>query len=150
MQTKHQETKQWLSRARNMQKRLNALQESKRKAYDMARSSTAPIRPDATAQAQSIQTDDKMARYAYFSEEADKQIKRLEQVRAEILNTIAQVEDNTLATLLIEYYVNNKTWYEIANILNCDYNYTINRKHSAALQEVERILENNINKYKRI
>lgn len=141
MQTKYQEVKEWLSRARNMQKRLDALQESKRKAYETACSSTAPIRPDVAAQTSSVQTDGKMTRYVYFSEEVNKQIERLEQVRAEILNTIAQVEDNTLATLLIEYYVNNKTWYEIANILDCSYNYVVREKHPAALREMTFILQ---------
>lgn len=141
MQTKHQEVKEWLSRARNMQKRLDALQESKRRAYDTACSSTAPIRPDAAAQAQSIQSDGKMARYAYFSEEVNKQIERLEQVRSEILNTIAQVEDNTLAALLTEYYVNDKSWHEVAIQLKLSEQHITRRKHPAALQAVEKILE---------
>lgn len=142
MQTKHQEVKQWLSRARNMRKRLDALQESKRRAYDTARSSTAPIRPDAAAQTSSVQTDGKLARYAYFSEEVNKQIARLEEVRAEILNTIAQVEDNTLATLLIEYYVNNKTWYEVANLLGYSFAHVTKTFHANALREVAKILNN--------
>ena len=141
MQTKHQEVKQWLSRARNMRKRLDALQESKRKAYDTACSSTAPIRPDAAAQVSSVQTDGKMARYVYFSEEVNKQIARLEQVRSEILNAIAQVEDNTLATLLIEYYVNNKTWYEVANTLKYSYYEIVHRKHPTALKEIFTLLK---------
>lgn len=141
MQTKHQEVKEWLSRARNMQKRLDALQESKRKAYEIACSSTASIRPDAAAQVSSVQTDGKTARYAYFSEEADKQIERLEQVRSEILNVIAQMKDNTLATLLIEYYVNDKTWYEVANTLKYSYYEIVHRKHPTALKEIFTLLK---------
>lgn len=142
LQTKHQEVKEWLSRARNMQKRLDALQESKRKAYDIARSSTAPLRPDAAAQTSSVQTDGKMARYVYFSEEVNKQIARLEQVRSEILNAIAQVEDNTLATLLVEYYVNDKSWYEVANLLGYSFAHVTKTFHANALREVATILNN--------
>jgi len=124
-----------------MQKRLDALQENKRRDYAIACSSTAPIRPDTAAQVQSIQIDGKIARYVYFSEEVNEQIERLEKVCAEILNMIAQVEDNTLAALLTEYYINSKTWYEVADILDCDYRYILRRRHPAALQDIAQILD---------
>jgi len=131
----------WLTRARDMRKRLDALQESKQKAYDKARSSTAPLRLGAAAKGKAVQADGKAVQYVHYSDEVDRQIARLEQVRAEILNVIAQVEDNTLAALLIEYYVNNKTWYEAAAALGYSYRHTIQQKRPAALRTVAALLK---------
>jgi len=131
----------WLARARDMRKRLDALQESKQKAYDKARSSTAPLRPGAATKSKAARPNDRAAQYTYFSDEADRQIERLEQVRAEILNVIAQVEDNTLATLLTEYYINSKTWYEVATVLGYSYRDTVQRKRPAALRAVAALLK---------
>lgn len=94
-----------------MRKRLDALQESKRKAYDKACSSTAPLRLDTATQGKAVQPNDRAVQYTYFSEKVDKQIAKLEQVRAVILQVITQVEDNMLAALLAEYYINSKTWH---------------------------------------
>lgn len=141
MQIKHQETKQWLSRARNLQKRLNALQESKRQAYDAACSSTATLRLNAAAQVKSTQPDNKAAQYAYLSAEMDKQLNCCDKMRTEIARVIAQVPDNTLAALLIEYYINNKSWEEVANALRYSYQDVVQRKHPAALRAVAALLK---------
>ena len=84
---------------------------------------------------------DKLAAYAEVSLAADQQIEKLEQVRAEILQVIGQVEDNTLATLLTEYYVNDKTWEEVAVKVEKSWRWTMNL-HGKALEAVEKILSN--------
>ena len=83
---------------------------------------------------------DKLAAYAEASLAADRQIEKLEQTRAEILQVIGQVEDNTLATLLTEYYVNDKTWEEVAVHMQYSWRWTM-KLHGKALRAVEAILK---------
>lgn len=129
--------KEWLGRARKLRLRLSALEDSKQRAYARAVSSTA-------GQGEHVsggEPGDKLAAYAEVSLAADRQIEKLEQVRAEILQVIGQVEDNTLATLLTEYYVNDKTWEEVAVQMQYSWRW-VRRLHVRALEQVQEILDN--------
>lgn len=129
--------KEWLGRARKLRLRLSALEDSKQRAYARAVSSTAGLGERVSGG----EPGDKLAAYAEVSLAADRQIEKLEQVRAEILQVIGQVEDNTLATLLTEYYVNDKTWEEVAVKVEKSWRWTMNL-HGKALKAVEKILSN--------
>lgn len=133
--------KEWLSRARGLERRLCALRESKRHAYDRAVSATMRLEGVCVRAESNSSSADKNASYAALSAEADEQIKQLETVRAEILRVIRQVEDNTLATLLTEYYVNNKTWEEVAAAMHYSWRWT-RKLHDRALTLIESILRN--------
>lgn len=129
--------KEWLGRARELRLRLRALEDSKQRSYARAVSSTAGLGERVSGG----EPGDKLAAYAEVSLAADRQIEKLEQVRAEILQVIGQVEDNTLATLLTEYYVNDKTWEEVAVQVGKSWRWTMNL-HGKALKAVEKILSN--------
>ena len=129
--------KEWLGRARKLRLRLSALEDSKQRAYARAVSSTAGLGERVSGG----EPEDKLAAYAEVSFAADRQIEKLEQTRAEILQVIGQVEDNTLATLLTEYYVNDKTWEEVAVKVEKSWRWTMNL-HGKALKAVEKILSN--------
>lgn len=129
--------KEWLGRARKLRLRLSALEDSKQRAYARAVSSTAGM----SERVSGGEPGDKLAAYAEVSLAADRQIQELERTRAEILQVIGQVEDNTLATLLTEYYVNNKTWEEVAVQIDKSWRWTMNL-HGKALKAVEKILSN--------
>ena len=129
--------KEWLGRARKLRLRLSALEDSKQRAYARAVSSTAGLGERVSGG----EPGDKLAAYAEVSLAADRQIEKLEQTRAEILKVIGQVEDNTLATLLTEYYVNDKTWEEVAVRIDKSWRWTMNL-HGKALKAVEKILSN--------
>lgn len=129
--------KEWLGRARKLRLRLRALEDSKQRSYARAVSSTAGLGERVSGG----EPGDKLAAYAEVSLAADRQIEKLEQTRAEILQVIGQVEDNTLATLLTEYYVNDKTWEEVAVQMQYSWRWTMNL-HGKALKAVEKILSN--------
>ena len=129
--------KEWLGRARKLRLRLSALEDSKQRSYARAVSSTAGLGERVSGG----EPGDKLAAYAEVSLAADRQIGKLEQVRAGILQVIGQVEDNTLATLLTEYYVNDKTWEEVAVQIDKSWRWTMNL-HGKALKAVEEILSN--------
>ena len=129
--------KEWLSRAREMSGRLRALQTSKAQAFARATSRTA----GGGEHISGGEPADKHAAYAELSLAVDRQIEKLEQVRAEILQVIGQIEDNTLATLLTEYYVNDKTWEEVAVQMRYSWRW-VRRLHVRALEQVQEILDN--------
>ena len=60
-------------------------------------------------------------------------------MKAEILNTIMQLDDRRQRLVLMEYYVEMKTWEQVAVDLNYSYMH-ITRIHGYALKEVERCL----------
>ena len=129
--------KEWLGRARKLRLRLSALEDSKQRAYARAVSSTAGLGERVSGG----EPGDKFLNYTDVSSEVDRQTKDLDQIRAEILHVIGQVEDNTLATLLTEYYVNDKTWEEVAVKIDKSWRWTMNL-HGKALKAVEKILSN--------
>ena len=129
--------KEWMGRARKLRLRLSALEDSKQRAYARAASCTAGLGERVSGG----EPADKHAAYAELSLAVDRQIEKLEQVRAEILQVIGQIEDNTLATLLTEYYVNDKTWEEVAVQMRYSWRW-VRRLHARALDQVQEILDN--------
>lgn len=127
--------KEWLIRARKMRSRLRALQNSKERAFSKATSITVSGGERVSGGAPA----DTHAAFAEASLAVDRQIEELERTRAEILQVIGQVEDNTLATLLTEYYINDKTWEEVAVQIKYSWRWTM-KLHGKALRVVEAIL----------
>lgn len=78
---------------------------------------------------------------AQLSAQIERERDRLNGVRAEILAVVSQITDNTLATLLIAYYINGKTWEDVAEELHYSYRHVVRALHPRALSSVEKILE---------
>lgn len=140
MRKSYLSAKQWLSRAGRIQARIDSLRASKERAYLRATSSTAPLRLDAGGGRTGGSDYDATAAYVALSMEAERQEIRLVQVCEEILYMISQVEDNTLAVLLQEHYINEKSLREIALI----FHYSTSRVyqlHHKAVEQIREILE---------
>lgn len=60
--------------------------------------------------------------------------------KMDILDTISKVQDAKLSRLLYLYYVESKTWEEVAVELHYSWRHTL-RRHGQALQEVDKILD---------
>lgn len=75
-----------------------------------------------------------------LDEEIERQIKRLEEIKIDILRTIEKVQDNTYATILIEHYMNDVSLWDISYKTGFDYR-TITRLHGVALEIVQRIID---------
>lgn len=134
--------KEWLLRARRLEKRIEALCQAKRRAYDRAVSVTTALRDVPGGREGHSSSGGKTASYAILSDEADRQLVRLESVRAEILRAIGRVQDNTLAVLLTEYYVNGKTWEQVAVNMQYSFAHITKTLHPKALSEITNILNN--------
>ncbi|WP_087064159.1 hypothetical protein [Intestinibacillus massiliensis] len=135
--------KEWLMRARKQEERIIALQGSKQRAYDRAVSTTARPREVCVISGGKAAPDEKNAAYIELCEEIDRQIDELNRIRAEILHVIRGVQDSTLATLLIEYYINSKTWEQVAVAIHYSYSDTVQKKHPKALRTIEQIVKVN-------
>ncbi len=133
--------KDWLMRARHLEGRIESLLEARARIYDQATSSTSRVRDTPTSGGAGM-PDDKMAGYASVGEEIEEQRKRLDEVRVEIIQVIGQIEDNTSATLLTEYYINDKTWNEVARGMNYSFAHVTKVLHPKALRLVEKMLIN--------
>ena len=125
--------KEWLSRGRELNKRIDALEKSKAMAFDAATSVTA-----SSGGGGGSEVSRKAESYSALSEELDRELKRLDGILAEITALISNVEDNTLATLLQDRYVRCMTWDQIADELGyCRFHVT-KTLHPAALEEAEK------------
>ena len=127
--------KEWLLRGRRLKSRIQALQTSKAKAFARA---TSAVVSDGERISGGVPADHHAA-YAALSLEVDRQLAALARTRAEILQGIGQVEDNTLAALLTEYYINDRTWEEVAVGLGYSWRWVM-KLHERALREVAAIL----------
>ena len=72
------------------------------------------------------------------NEKIDEQI----QIKTEILEAISQIRDRRQRIVLTEYYLNMKTWEQVAVEINYSWRQVMNI-HGRALQEMQRIISLN-------
>lgn len=132
--------KEWLRRGRDLEKVIAALQEARRRAWTRATSATAAIK-DAPSGGGS-KTANKADAYIALTEKVEDEQRRLALIHAEIISMTAKMQDEILRALVLEYYVNDHTWREVAEKLHYDESHVRGRMHTRALQAVERIVDN--------
>lgn len=130
--------KQWLLRARRLQTRIDQLEEAQRSAWERATSTTQTPRPDAGGRSG---VSRKPEAYGELAGAVEMELKRLDAVKAEILAVIAQIPDNTLAALLVGYYVNGHKWEQVCVDINYSYKHVVHQLHPRALEVVQGIIE---------
>lgn len=133
-------TKEWLTRARNLDKEINRLLAEKEKALSAATSSTAPASGEKVQTSRRNSSESKFLNYAEYSELIDNRIDELYAVKKEILSAINELDSSTLRTLLIARYINFHTWEEIAVEMNYSYMHVC-RLHGKALQKIKDVIE---------
>lgn len=131
-----QEAKEYLARARRLQSRLDALERAKSCAWERATSVT----PNSGMTVQGGDISRKTESYAVLTDKINDECARLYFMKAEIMDTINKVEDNTLAALLMSYYIEGNTWEQTAVAIHYSYYRTVHDKHPQALRAVEKIL----------
>ena len=127
--------KEYLSRGLGLDKEIEALLEAKRLAYDRCTSATAQTDriPGGTI------TNNVLDSYTEFSDEIDRQVKELNQIKTDISRTIHQVPNQKLRRVLIDRYLNLKKFEQIALDTPVDYRWLM-RLHKRALMEVDKLL----------
>ncbi len=135
---RHTTTKEWLRRGIDLEKSIAALEEARARAWTRATSATATIKD--TPGGGGDVTANKADAYLALSEKIEHEQERLALVRAEIISTTAKVQDAALRALLIEHYVNGRTWRETAEKIHYSEDHARGRMHARALRAVEQIL----------
>ena len=128
--------KQYLNRVRRIDKEIEALLRLVQRTRESLETVTQNYDSDG---AQSTKNPHKYDRLVELESLVDEKIDQQIALKAEILNTIMQLEDRRQRLVLMEYYVEMKTWEQVAVDMNYSYMH-ITRLHGYALKEVQKIL----------
>ncbi len=113
------------------------MEEARVRAWTRATSATATIKD--TPGGGGDVTANKADAYLALSEKIQKEQERLALIKAEIISTTAKVQDAALRALLIEHYVNGRTWRETAERMNYNEVHVRGKMHARALRAVKHI-----------
>lgn len=129
-------TKEWLRRARILDKLIDAKIADRDRALELACQCTSNISPDKVSASSENSHENRMIKYVEYTEEIDRMIDRLLQIKSEIKKAIDSVDDIVLQAVLTEYYINCKTWEQVAVDMNYSY-MQVCRLHGKALQKIK-------------
>ena len=128
--------KQWLMRARNIDREINELLREKEEVRDRVLKITQSYTMDTV---QSTKDPHKFDRVVELEMEIDRHIDELVAVKTEILHGIAQLSDGRYREILRLRYLSGKTFEQIAVEIRYSYKQTC-RLHGRALLKMEEII----------
>lgn len=133
--------KEWLGRIRFTEERIKALDAERQRIFEMLTNATGAAAENKVQKTSGNTVNELMTLYAEYSGQIDAQIAGLLADEKEIREAISMVENTTLQTLLIQRYLELKTWERIAEDLELSDYWVRTRLHSRALYEIEKIRE---------
>lgn len=128
--------KQYLNRVRRIDKEISALLRLVQTTRESLESITQNYNTDG---AQVTNDPHKFDRLIELEALVDSKVDEQIELKAEILRTIMQLDDRRQRLVLMEYYIEMKTWEQVAVDLNYSYMH-ITRLHGYALKEVQKII----------
>ena len=128
--------KEWLSRGRKLNYEINQLLIAKQEALELACGGAVDTSEERVQTSKENRTERKFIVYAEYDSIINKRIDELIECKNEIIRAINSVENPTYRALLIAYYINCKTWEQVADDLNYDLRW-VYRLHGRALQAIE-------------
>lgn len=131
--------KQWLNRARRIDREIRTLEEVISSTRERLESVTQSYSGDG---AQSTKDPHKFDRLVELESLVNEKIDEQIQIKTEILEAISQIRDRRQRIVLTEYYLNMKTWEQVAVEINYSWRQVMNI-HGRALQEMQRIISLN-------
>ena len=129
--------KQYLNRVRRIDKEIEALLRLVQRTRESLETVTQNYDSDG---AQSTKNPHKYDRLVELESLVDAKIDEQISLKAEILNTIMQLEDRRQRLVLMEYYVEMKTWEQVAVDLNYAWRHVM-RLHGMALKSMQEVLD---------
>lgn len=137
--------KEWLKQGRKLKFEIDALKEACQKALNSAVGGAANYSRERVQTSNNNTSERNFTSYSDYCIELKQRIKELEKYRWDMLRVINAIPDtadggngSVYRTLLIEYYINCKTWEEVAEKMS----YSIRalfRIHTRALEQAEMI-----------
>lgn len=134
--------KQYLNRVRRIDKEISALLRLVQKTRESLENITQNYDSDG---AQATKNPHKYDRLVELESLVDQKIDEQIQMKADILCTIMQLDDRRQRLVLMEYYIEMKTWEQVAVDLNYSYMH-VTRIHGYALKDVQKLLNTNENR----
>lgn len=131
--------KKWLKRARVIDVEINQLLIAKKEAYEYALGCGVDTSKESVQGSGGNGSEDKFIKVADYEMMIDKKIDLLLTVKNEIIKAVDEVEDSTYRTLLIAYYVNCRTWEQVAEEIGYGVRH-IYRIHEEALKKIGEVL----------
>ena len=128
--------KQYLGRVRRVDREISALLRMVDKTRESVTNITQKYDSDG---AQSTKDPHKFDKLAELESLVDEKVDQLVDLKAEILRTIMKLEDNRQRMVLMEYYLEMKTWEQVAVDLHYSYMH-VTRIHGYALREIQKML----------
>lgn len=136
MEVTHLNAKQWLSRARTIDREINELLKEKEEVRDRVLKITQSYTADTV---QSSKDPHKFDRVVELEEEIDRNIDELVAVKTEINKGISQLTDGRYREILRLRYLQGLRFEEVAVAINYSYKQTC-RLHGRALLKMEEII----------
>ena len=128
--------KQWLSRARFIDREIAMLQKTKEETRDNLTKITQSYESDG---AQTTKDPHKYDRLVELENEIDQKVDELIATKREIMNVIFKVEDRNQRQVLISYYIRMKTLEKIAVEMNYSFR-QIGNIRRYGIREVQKII----------
>lgn len=128
--------KQYMNRVRRIDKEIVALTNLVQKTRDSLESITQNYDSDGS---QATKDPHKFDRLLELESLVNQKIDEQVQLKAEIVETISKLKDRRHRLVLTEYYLNMKTWEQVAVDLNYSYMH-VTRLHGYALKEVQKMI----------
>ena len=128
--------KQWLSRARNLDREIEILLKARDAEVEKVTSITQSLTGNVV---QSTKDPHKFDRVAELEYELDRKIDELVSIKAEVAREIGKLSDTRYRTVLYERYIESKSFEQIAVDIHYTWRQTC-RFHGRALIEMEGIL----------
>ena len=127
--------KEWLRRARVIDKEINQLLIAKQEAFERAIGTGIDPSREQVQGGGGNGSENKFLKVAEYELLIDEKIDKLLEVKQEIITAVEAVKNDTYRTLLLAYYVNCKTWEQVAEDMGYDVRH-IRRLHNVALEKV--------------
>lgn len=141
---KYDDTKAYLRRARTLDIRITALQETRDRLWALAMSASSPTYGTWTPRGSEVSnpTESRYLRIAALDDRINAEIDKLVDTKVEILDAIAKMQGDTLQTVLTLYYIDClPTWEDVARRMHYSRDHVVKVLHPAALREVSEILK---------
>lgn len=131
--------KQWLSRARFIDREIAMLQKTKEETRDNLTKITQSYESDG---AQTTKDPHKYDRLVELENEIDQKVDELIDTKREIMNVIFKVEDRNQRQVLISYYIRMMTLEKIAVEMNYSFRQIVNIRRRG-IMEVQKLINCN-------
>ncbi len=132
-------TEEWLSRARGIDREIQWLKREYEKAFLAATSMTASIFGDKVQTTPGNRSEDKMTQTSDYALEIKTQLEEKESIKKEVVAAIDRVGNVEQRLLLRIYYLDGKTWEQVAEEIEKSSGYVKGPLRRAAIEKVHRI-----------